>query len=234
MPPSTKRVTIRRKVPVTEKSVTKTVNKVLRKKGLKPEVKLSDNTQTVTTLPKSDGPAYSTLLSNIGGGSAEGQRDGNIIFMKRMRFKLAIAPKHLPSTGEIGSNIECMVGVRVMVVMDRQTISDTTPALSDVIASSLSNDLPLISPQTVLQQKRFKILYDKTKYCEIGHNYHTFSKVIKVNKDVLFNGTATTDIQKNGIYLFAWYNDFGVPTSGADINEGPRFIFWARSEYTDC
>lgn len=226
-----------RKSRTSEKAVTKTVNKVLRKKGLKPELKLFDNTLTVTNLPKSDGPAYSTLLNNIPGGSSESQRDGNIIFQKRLRFKMTLAPKHIPAIGQTangGDNSASMVAVRVMLVMDRQTISDTTPALSDVLASTLSNDLPIISPQTILQQKRFKILYDKVKFCEVTKNYHLFSKVIKVNKDIVYNGTANTDIQKNGIYLFAWYNDYGVPTSGTDVNDGPRFTYWARSEYTDC
>lgn len=220
--------------PVT-KAVDKEVAKVLKRKGLVPEVKLLDNVLTVTNLPKSNA-AYSTLLNNVVGGSAESQRDGNIIQMKRLRFSAIIAPKSLPATGGVpgaGDNTECMVGVRFLIVQDKQTISDTTPALTDVLASLVTNDLPLISPQTIVQQKRFKILYNSVKFCEIGKSYHKFSKVIKLNRPAIYNGTASTDIQKNGIYLYCWYNDFGVPTTGADVNDGPRFIYWSRLEYTD-
>lgn len=221
----------------TIKLVDKEISKFARRHGLKPEVKLFDNNQVVTNLTKSDSSPYSTLLNNVAGGSAESQRTGNIIRMLRLRFKLIIAPKTIPAIGQPeggGDNKACMVGVRVMVVMDRQQVSDDNSLLLDeVIAGTLNNDLPLIAPQTILQQKRFKILYNKVKFCEIGSNYHMFSKVIKLNKDAIFNGTSATDIQKNGVFLLAWYNDFGVPLTGVDLNEGPRFIFWSRLEYTD-
>jgi len=223
------------KYPNIKLQIDKEITRMLKKKGLEPEVKLFDNTATVANLSKSDGPAYSTLLNNVVGGSSESQRDGNIIFMKRMKFKFAIAPKNLPGAGStLSDNRECMVMVRVLIVMDTQTISDTTPALSDVIASSLSNDLPIISPQTILQQKRFKILYSAVRMCEIGRNYHVLGKTIKLSKEAIYNGTAATDIQRNGIYLFAWYNDYGVPVNTSGTNDGPRFTYWSRLEYTDC
>lgn len=218
------------------KVIDKEISKVLKRRGLTAEVKLLDNTQTITNLPKSDGPAYLTLLNNVVGGSAEAQRTGNIIRMQRIRFKLAIAPKNLAQTADSPTNVRgCYVSVRIMIVQDKQQIGDTTPALSDIIAASVSSDLPAISPQTVLQQKRFKILYDKLKFCEISKNFHVFSKVVKLKRDAIYNGTASTDIQKNGIYLVAYYNDYGIPqTAATSINEGPRFMYWSRLEYTDA
>lgn len=217
------------------KFVKKVVNRVLNTRGIKPEVKIFDNSAVIANVPLSTAP-YATLLNNIAQGDSVSTRDGNIINMKYLDVKMVLSPKSLPATGGVqgaGDNRECMVGVRMMIVRDKQ--EDGTFAIGDLLQSTSADDRQLISPTSIAQQKRYEILYDRVRFCELGKNYHLLRARVPFKRPlkVIYNGTAATDIQKNGIYFVLFYNDFGVPTTGTDINDGPRFTYYSRILYTD-
>lgn len=224
--------------PAQEQKITKVVNKVMSRKGIRPEVKLFDNSAVIANVPLSTAP-FTTLLNNIAQGDTVSSREGNIINLKHLDVRVMLVPKNLPATGGVtgfGSNQECMVGVRMMVVQDKQQVpDDNTFDVTELLASTSADDRTIMSPYTIAQQKRFVVHYDKVRFCEIGKNYHYLRASIPFTKPLqcIYNSTASTDIQKNGLFLVLFYNDFGVPTTGSDVNVGPRFVYYSRCKYTD-
>jgi len=94
------------------------------------------------------------------------------------------------------SNCHC----RVMIFRDNQQISDTSPTVADVLQNSDVYS-PLDAETNV---GRFSIMYDKVHNLVVGGDTAQ-TNIIKVfkklNKRVKYNSSATTDIQKNGMYL---------------------------------
>lgn len=87
--------------------------------------------------------------------------------------------------------------MRVLLVQDTQQIGDTTPGYTDVLNSSST-----VANMNLSTVGRFQILMDKNFWLDTG-NFKTYKiqKYFKINQHVRYNGTASTDIQKNGIYL---------------------------------
>lgn len=86
--------------------------------------------------------------------------------------------------------------VREVLVLDKQQIADTAPAWLDVFENS--NPASLYNK---LSKSRFQILEDKTFVLSQTQRSNKFSKKTrKLHKHAIFNGTASTDIQKNGLY----------------------------------
>lgn len=218
------------------KAIKKVVTTMLNRRGLKPEVKIFDNSSVIANIPLGSA-AYATLLNNIAQSVGVSGRVGNIINIKSMDVRVAIAPKRLPDTSDATTGgVECMVGVRFMVVQDLQQVADdNTFDITTCLASTSADDRTLISPYTITEQKRYKVLYDRVRFCEIGKNYHYLRANLRFPKGLktIYNGAGATDIQKNGIWLVIFYNDFGVPLTGTQVNDGPRFVAYARTVYTD-
>jgi len=110
--------------------------------------------------------------------------------------------------------------VRVMLFLDRQQVSDTTPTDSPIVGSP--KHLGTYDPQLI---NRFKILYDKTFALSTTTSA---CRVIKIYKKLYtntrYNGTASTDIQRNGLYL--WF-------VGADNTHKASIEYFARVAYVD-
>lgn len=83
--------------------------------------------------------------------------------------------------------------------MDTQQISDTSPVLTDVLTTATPESLLNLS-----NAGRFKILYRKTFIVTPatgGRPAIEITKFFNLQKHVRYNGPATTDIQKNGLYI---------------------------------
>jgi len=115
-------------------------------------------------------------------------RTGNSVLVKSVNIKGNV------SLDSAGAN----TNGRIVVVMDTQQVGDTAPAWTDVYESSL--------PYSHLNKAtvgRFKILWSKN--LEMIPTSESAMYNININiplqHHVRFNGTASSDVQKGGIYL---------------------------------
>lgn len=145
-------------------------------------------------------PIYTGTTVNLGtisAGDTYEQREGNLITVKRIRAKMSL--KYNPSADATYT--------RVMVVVDRQQIADTVPAISDVLTSVTVNSL--LNPTHL---GRFSILYDKTFRTSQDYDIAKHVDVnIKCNVNMRFNGVNTGDIQRNGIYMMYFTDELTYP-----------------------
>jgi len=130
-------------------------------------------------------------LCQIAQGDAINGRTGNSILVKSLAFN---------GYAYVDPTITNNTRFTLALVRDKQQISDTTPALTDIFTSGTD-------PHTLLNTNttgRFKIMWRK-QYTLMppagGRDSITFKHYDKLNFHVRFNGTANTDIQKNGLYL---------------------------------
>lgn len=88
--------------------------------------------------------------------------------------------------------------VRVVVVQDMQQVSDTAPTWGNIFENVGMQDY--LNLNTL---GRFRILMDQTYTVNAENPTKLFKKNFKLNSHVRYNGSASTDIQKNGIYVLA-------------------------------
>lgn len=203
------------------KALQRAVKKVL------PEMKYADAVLDTSNITTSGTVIHLTAVPEDD--TATG-RTGNVIYVK----SLSINGYFLRST-DITYTMNAMY--RIMVVIDKQQVSDTAPAISDVLDYGASNSTRIFPKVAALE--RFRVLWISEVY--EGHrmnisdaggglnginpasqstifNYHNDN----VNLRVDFNGAASTDIQKNGIYLLILSND---TANVIDINGVSRIGF---------
>ena len=133
-----------------------------------------------------------TGINFIPQGDDEGQRQGNSVLLRKVANQISIEKAvSVPSTL-----------VKVMLILDLQQSPDVSPNVSDVIEPS--QVATTFAPMARLNKTtvgRFTILSSRLVYL----NTFKTSAVINLNKimrhHVRFNGPASTDIQKGGIYL---------------------------------
>lgn len=90
--------------------------------------------------------------------------------------------------------------VRVLVIRDKQQIADTDPALNKVLDGS--HGTYITAPHNTDYVGRFETLYDRVhKVDDNSHIIKYTSIYCPINKHIRFNGAASTDVQKNGLYL---------------------------------
>lgn len=154
-----------------------------------------------------------TILTAVPAGTGSTQRVGNKISLSGLSFRF-YAYRHPSSV---------LNNFRIVIVQDTQTISDG----SSVTWGSVFSQTNVVSLRNVDTQKnRFKILMDKTYQFSASENGHNTSQHwIPVKASVLFNGTASTDIQKNAIYVL---------TYGDDNTNQTAVYYYSRLYYTDA
>ena len=142
-----------------------------------------------------DNNGFVNHISAIAQGDGITNRTGQSLLCASISFKqiIAIHP----------SNVTAFM--RVIFFRDEQQISDTTPAITDVLATvAITSHL---NPATT---GRFKILHDEIiALGSAGPQVKAQRKFIKIDKHIRYNGTAGTDIQKGGIYLLM-FSDQGA------------------------
>jgi len=124
---------------------------------------------------------------------------------------------------------------RFVIVVDKQQVGDSSPTIADVMDYGASNSTRFLPNVSVLE--RFRVLYVSKIFdgemmalqqslttsgsgIPTQSTYFQFNK--KLNLKVDFNGTATSDIQKNGIYFLLLSND---TANVVDINGISRIGF---------
>lgn len=113
---------------------------------------------------------------------------------------------------------------RIMIVRDKQQISDTPPIVDDVLRNIAISS---VSQYSEIHKGRFEVLYDKTHsmdyYNRTGHGK------VKLNlskKGVTrYNGSLATDTQKNQYYLM-WVSD--------QTTFVPAMTYSCMLRYIDC
>lgn len=130
------------------------------------------------------------LVSNIvalGTGDTEGSRTGNSILVKYAYLKLSATLNSSASFTKL----------RVVLVRDKQQIGDTAPAYSDVYDTA-GGTQAFLNKLTV---GRFDILYDRLVDLDDNNPQRIVEKYIPLNSHIRFNGSASTDVQKGGLYV---------------------------------
>lgn len=127
-------------------------------------------------------------LTDVAVGDHQTNRTGNSILGKYVFGRYQIV-QHAAAS---------QTNVRVLIVQDKQQIADTYPTLNDV----LETVTPLSSLDTARFPGRFNVLYSKNIILDSASRTIDFDKVrIDYSTHVKYNGTASTDIAKNGIYF---------------------------------
>lgn len=128
-------------------------------------------------------------LSGIAQGDAINQRTGNSVLASYLSMKLNL----------INNATAVQLFGRFIIFRDLQQVGDTTAAVTDVLESA--------SPTAFYNASnvgRFQVLWDYMWSTDsTGHGVLNMKKNIRLNKHIRFNGTASTDIQKGGLYILA-------------------------------
>lgn len=142
------------------------------------------NTQTGITISTTGAIAH---ITNIGQDDTDSGRTGNSILVRNILLRIAW----------LQSLTANQTGVRYMLVMDKQQVSDTPPAITDILSSA-----DIIAPLNDANTGRFKVLLNKVFYLDVAkERVHYREHYLKMYQHVRYNGTASSDIQKCGIYL---------------------------------
>lgn len=142
-----------------------------------------------------------------------GSRTGNSILAKSNYFRCTIT-KHASATNTF---------VRVIMFVDRQQVADTTPSITDVLTT-----ITVDSCLNINNAGRFKILSDKIfMLSDANGDMRQWKKYIRFGRKgkgmhVRYNGTATTDIQKNGFYIAFLSNE---ATNTPTLSYNNRFSY---------
>lgn len=165
---------------------------------------------TTSLLPSDAGAVLH--LTDIAQGDTDATRDGNSIFLRAINLRGNIV---------YNSTTAGIQYVTISIVMDKQQVSDTTPSWGDIYDTSGSAIFAHLNNATV---GRFSVLYSKTFTLD---GVNKIATVFKINKSfrhhVRYNGTASTDIQKGGVYFVYSSN---VPTTNfPSINLTSRASF---------
>lgn len=147
-------------------------------------------------------------LSAISQGDTDSGRTGNSIFTRNLFMNLNIKAN--------ASNLSTQF-VRIILFQDNQQISDTTPTVTDVLDSAYPN-----APLNQSAAGRFTVMRNWEFYLNSGtHPGKVLKKYFKLWHHIRYNGSASTDIQRGGLYLL-YISDQSVnpPTSGYQIKLG--------------
>lgn len=153
-------------------------------------------------------------LTAIAQGDASNNRTGNSVLLRSI---------YLRGRFEINSSVASNTRITCLLVVDKQQVADTTPSISDIVTTDTD-------PDTLLNRNtagRFKVLWRKNYTltpASGGRPNIELVKYWKLYKHIRYNGTASTDLQKNGYY-------FVIITS--ESTNFPTVIINARTGYHD-
>jgi len=147
-------------------------------------------------------------LTNIAQGDGTNQRTGNSILLSGCSVKLQIA---LNSAATVSA-------LRILLFHDKQQVADGTPTIGEVL-----NSVSTMAHLNATNIGRFSILMDKMLMLGTGSNTtKVIQEYFKIQKHVRYNGTAGTDIQKNGLYIMFLSTE---PTNVVLVSYGIRVSF---------
>jgi len=164
-----------------------------------PEIKFAD-TSLVQTNVTTAGAVIE--LTTIAAGTNQGERISDAIRVKSISFCLAFG------TSAMSAAVEG-IGFRLAIVQDMQQVGDTDATIAQIFGGGTPVDTFL----NLDSLGRFKVLY-MSKFMPnnmMDSAVGTLSPVVEWSTQcdipVRYNGTAGTDIQKNGIFFITLSND---------------------------
>lgn len=120
---------------------------------------------------------------------------------------------------EVNSAVTSNTAITMIVFQDKQQVGDTSPAVTDIL--SAANPESLLALNTL---GRFKVISRKTWVltpASGGRPAIEINKTFNLYKHVRYNGTASSDIQKNGHYvLFISSENTNYPTFSGTFRIG--------------
>lgn len=198
--------------------------------GLRPETKYIDTSLTSNNVSVNNGVVIN--LTAIAGGTGINQRVGDAVNMLWWNLNLSVTLSSAQNTTTE------MPAFRFYIVRDLQQVSDTAPTGSDLVDQPSLPKIQLLNVATTMQ-RRFQIVYDSKPQLifpgtglAILNNSVVYPQrcvfTLRGSKKgpIRFNGTASTDIQKGGLYLF-FYTDV---TMSGDVLD---FVGTSRVAYND-
>lgn len=142
--------------------------------------------------------AGSASITNSGGvialhGVAQGDtindRNGNSIFARSLSGWLSLSRSQ-----SAGNAVQV---IKLAIVQDMQQVADSDPSYT-----SIWNAVSPLALTAVTQLGRYKILWSRVVHLDITSNVGAVKKVfLPMKHHIRYNGTATSDIQKGGLYL---------------------------------
>lgn len=171
------------------------------------EKKIADHNNSAVTI---SGSGTTVTLSDIAQGDGNSTRDGNSLLCKALYGTIKVIPNASATTSTM---------VRFAIIQDKQQVADTTPLYNDIFQSA--DPISYLDRATV---GRYTILWQKQ--CTLNVTDKT-ARILKfytrVNNHIRYNGTADTDIQKNGIWLVCCSDD---STYAPTMNYAIRLTFY--------
>lgn len=153
-------------------------------KGLVNSEMLHNQSLSSTTIPNS---GILIPVNGIAQGDTASGRTGNSVLMRNLLLKCSFE-QNASAT---------ITTYRMMIILDKQAIADTVPSATDVLESANP-----MSPLATASAGRFQVLKqwffttDDTKSQTRTIEYYRNMRI-----HARYNGTANTDIQKNGLYI---------------------------------
>lgn len=147
-------------------------------------------------------------LAAISQGDSDSGRTGNSIFARNLSMNLNV---------KINASNLATQFVRIVLLQDNQQISDTAPTISDVLDSAYPN-----APLNQSTAGRFTIIRNWEFYLNASNQPgRVLKKYFKLWHHIRYNGSASTDIQRGGLYLL-YISDQATnpPTAGYQIKLG--------------
>lgn len=158
-----------------------------------------DTTFSAATIVNTGSNTHLTALPQ---GDTNITRTGNSILLRSLTYRFKL---------EISSAVSSNSAITMIVFFDTQQIADTSPAVTDILNTA--------APQSLLNLNfagRFKVLRRKTFILTPATGARPaleFVDNLNLYKHVRFNGAASSDVQKNGLYvLFISSESTNYPT----------------------
>ena len=151
--------------------------------------------------PTTSGSSHN--ITAIAVGDTISTRTGNSILMKSIAWRYCL---------EINASAT-RTQVRILIVKDLQQGADTNPTMAQVLENVAVDSL-----LNIASLGRFTILKDETILLDNVNRSQVFRKgYYPMSHHVRYNGTASTDIQKGGIYVMYMSNEAtNFPTLDAE------------------
>lgn len=150
------------------------------------EMYKKDNASSITPDSASGSVVH---LSDIAQGDGDDQRSGLSVFARSLWLQI-ISTIHTTADN---------TNYRVMVVCDTQQVGDGTPTVATIL-----DGVGINTPLNSATVGRFSVLYDKVYNLADAIMVTRIHRIyLPLSKHIRYNGSAGTDIQKNGIYLVA-------------------------------
>lgn len=133
-----------------------------------------------------------SLMCGIAQGDSEYTRTGNSIFVRSFNLDGDIKFNSAGNPQQV---------VKIALIMDKQQVGDTAPAIGDIYQQ--------VTPHGHLNAStvgRFSVLFSRIYKVDASNP----TAIVKINKamrqHIRFNGSAAADVQKNALYLI-WISD---------------------------